>query len=71
LRVKISTGKILEVFLHPPPPSERERFVRLVGSKIPKANFLSIAKRNCENYLLRIITCWYKELDPRLEHFRK
>jgi len=43
--------KILKVFLHPP-SSERESFVRWVGLKIPKTNFLSIAKRNCENYLL-------------------
>jgi hypothetical protein len=44
--------KILKVFLHPLSPSEKESFVRWVGLKIPKTNFLSIAKRNCENYLL-------------------
>ena len=43
--------EILEAFLHPPPPSERESFDKIVEFTIPKATILSIPKRDCENYL--------------------
>jgi hypothetical protein len=52
--LKILIGKTLKVFLHPPPPLEREGFIRIVELTIPKVTTLSIQKRNCENYLLRI-----------------
>jgi len=44
-------GKTLKVFLHPPPPSERESLVKVVGLMIQKMNLLSTLKRGCENYL--------------------
>jgi hypothetical protein len=34
----------LKVFLHPPPPSEREGFGPIVESRIPKMTILSIQK---------------------------
>jgi hypothetical protein len=36
--------KILKVFFHPPPPLERESFVRTVELTVPKVTILSIAK---------------------------
>jgi hypothetical protein len=36
--------EILKVFLHPPPPSEREDFDGIVEFTIPKATVLSIHK---------------------------
>jgi hypothetical protein len=36
--------EILKVFLHPPPPSERESFERIVEFTIPKVSLLSIHK---------------------------
>jgi hypothetical protein len=36
--------KLLKVFLHPPPPSERESIVRAVELTVPKVTILSIAK---------------------------
>jgi hypothetical protein len=36
--------EILKVFLHPPPPSERESILREVGFTIPRMMFLSIEK---------------------------
>jgi hypothetical protein len=47
---------LLKVFLHPPPPLEREGLVRIVWLVAHKMNLLSIQKRDCENYLLRIIS---------------
>ena len=47
--------EILKVFLHPPPPLERESFIRTLELTIPKVTTLSIPKQDCENYLLRII----------------
>ena len=35
-------------------PFKREGLFRIVESKIPKVTILSIEKRDCENYLLRI-----------------
>ena len=46
-------GKFLKVFLHPPPPSERESLLRIVELTIPKVTALSIQKRDCENYLFQ------------------
>jgi hypothetical protein len=46
--------KILKVFLHPPPPLERESFVKvihLVHLVRHKTNPLSMSKSACENYL--------------------
>jgi hypothetical protein len=48
--IQISEGKmqyqlqILKVFLHPPPPLERESILREVGFTIPKMIFLSMEK---------------------------
>jgi hypothetical protein len=36
--------KILKVFLHPPPPLERESILREVGLTIPKMILLSMEK---------------------------
>jgi hypothetical protein len=43
--------RILNVFLDPPPPSERESPVKVVGLIIQKMNLLSTFKTGCENYL--------------------
>ncbi len=40
--LKILKGKILKVFLHPPPPSEGEDFDKVVEFTISKATILSI-----------------------------
>jgi hypothetical protein len=40
----VISDEILKVFLHPPPPSERESFERIVEFTIPKAIILSIPK---------------------------
>jgi len=45
---------ILKVFLHPPPPPERESFIKIFESRIPKSTILSIEEPDCEDYLLRI-----------------
>jgi hypothetical protein len=45
---------LLKVFLHPPPPLEREGFVKvvhLVHLVRHKTNPLSMPKRDCEKYL--------------------
>jgi len=39
------------VFLHPPPPLERESLVGCVKLTIAKVTTLSIQKCDCENYL--------------------
>jgi hypothetical protein len=52
--LKILIGKTLKVFLHPPPPLERESFVEAVGFIIQRLGVLSIQKRDCENNLLKI-----------------
>jgi len=57
MRIQIAKREILKVFLRPPPPSERESFVGCVKLTIPKVTTLSIEKRDCEKYLLRI-TAW-------------
>jgi hypothetical protein len=36
--------ELLKVFLHPPPPLEREGFVKVVRSILHKTNLLSIEK---------------------------
>jgi hypothetical protein len=43
--------EILKVFLHAPPPLQREGFVRTVELTIPEVTALSIQKGGCENYL--------------------
>jgi hypothetical protein len=40
----IILDEIFKVFLHPPPPSERESFVKVLGLIILKMNLLSIPK---------------------------
>jgi hypothetical protein len=44
MRIQNFERKILKVFLHPPPPSERESFDRVVEFTIPEATILSIHK---------------------------
>jgi len=46
--------KILKVFLHLPPPSERESLVKVVGFIIQRLDVLSIQKGDCEKNLLKI-----------------
>jgi hypothetical protein len=41
----------LRIFLHPPPPWERESLIRVAELTIPKVTALSTQKGNCENYL--------------------
>jgi hypothetical protein len=43
--------EILKVFVHSPPPLEREGIFRTVGLRIPEVTLLSIQKGGCENYL--------------------
>jgi hypothetical protein len=51
-RDKFSIGKILKVFLHPPPPLERESLVKVAGLIIEqKRNLLSTKKSDCEKNL--------------------
>jgi hypothetical protein len=42
-----------KVFLHPPSPSERMSFIKIIGLIIPRVTALSIQKRDCEKYLLK------------------
>ena len=56
-RFKFLIEETLKVLLHPPPPSGKRKFIRLVELTIPKMAILSISKWDCENYLLRFITC--------------
>jgi hypothetical protein len=44
--------EILKVFIHSPPPLERERLISIVELTIPKVITLSIQKGDCEKYLL-------------------
>ena len=47
--------KILKVFLHPPPPLERESFVEVADFMIQEMNLLSTKKLDCEkNLFLRV-----------------
>jgi len=55
--------EILKVFVHSPPPLERESIIRIVGFTIPEVTFLSTQKGGCENYLF--ITNLFNEA-PRL-----
>jgi hypothetical protein len=43
--------EFLKVFPHPPPPLERESFVRTLEPRIHQKYLLSIQKRDCEKYL--------------------
>jgi hypothetical protein len=42
MEIPILDRKTLRVFLHPPPPLERESLIRIVELTIPKATTLSI-----------------------------
>ena len=53
----ILIGKLLKVFLHPPPPSERESLVKVVGLMIQEINLLSTKKSDCK----RIFFCGSRE----------
>jgi hypothetical protein len=44
---------LLKVFLHPPPPLEREGFFKVVHLVRHKTNPLSMPKRDCEKYLFQ------------------
>jgi hypothetical protein len=51
-------GKLLKVFLHPPPPLERESLVEAIGLRIQKLDVLSIQKRDCEKNLFESIPAY-------------
>jgi len=52
-KILICIVELLKVFLHPPPPLEREIPIRIVKLTIPKVTTLSIKKGDCENYLFK------------------
>jgi hypothetical protein len=43
--------KFLKVFLHPPPPLERENLLGLFNERYQKGAFCQYLRRNCEKYL--------------------
>jgi hypothetical protein len=48
--------RVLKVFLHLPPPLERENLMRIVDTRVSKIVVLSIQKSECENYLFHSAT---------------
>jgi len=52
-KILICIVELLKVFLHPPPPLERESFIRIVELRIHQIYLLSIQKRDCEKYLFQ------------------
>ena len=52
------TMQFLKLFINPPPPSERETFVKAGELIIQEKSLLSTLKRDCENYFFPIFLFW-------------
>jgi hypothetical protein len=53
-------------------PLGKRKSIRIVELTIPRTPTLSIQKRDCEKYLLRItVGIWYSDVDSRPEDYRK
>jgi len=53
LRWKQFQGEIFKVFLHLPPPLERESLLGLLNRRYQKWPFCQYPKWDCENYLFK------------------
>ena len=54
-KILIGIVELLKVFLHPPPPLERECFGPIVESRIPKMTILSISKMGSKNGIVNYL----------------